>query len=125
MADDDDIIAKLEETTKDAARHQLETLRAILERNAGVGYLHPHLRSCPAPVDASTFRRAVPLSCYDNYADHISRLADGGALDDDHGQRYLSVDPLVCFFYRFLERLLCAVSQFRDKFHEAKIDPLL
>ncbi|KAH7862257.1 hypothetical protein Vadar_002157 [Vaccinium darrowii] len=64
---DDEIIAKLKGTTKDAARHQLETLQAILERNGGVGYLRPYLRSYPAPVDAATFRHAVPLSCYDDY----------------------------------------------------------
>lgn len=95
---DDEIIAKLEGTTKDAARHQLETLQAILERNSGVGYLRPYLRSYPAPVDAAIFRRTVPLSCYDDYADPICRMADEG-LDRDHDQRFLSVDPLVCFFY--------------------------
>ncbi|XP_057473653.1 LOW QUALITY PROTEIN: probable indole-3-acetic acid-amido synthetase GH3.6 [Actinidia eriantha] len=93
---DGDIIAKLEETTKDATRRQQDTLRAILERNAGVRYLQPHLRGYPAPPDAATFRRAVPLSCYDDYADHVFRMADG---DDDDGQPFLSVDSLVCFFY--------------------------
>ncbi|KAL6955223.1 hypothetical protein U1Q18_020144 [Sarracenia purpurea var. burkii] len=102
MMTDDAIITKLEETTKDAARHQLQTLRSILERNAAVRYLRPHLRGHHAPVDAATFRRAVPLSCYDDYADHIHRMADGVlGVDDDDDQPFLSVDPLVCFFYRF------------------------
>ncbi|KAL6998367.1 hypothetical protein U1Q18_008493 [Sarracenia purpurea var. burkii] len=100
MMTDDAIITKLEETTKDAARHQLQTLRSILERNAVVRYLRPHLWGHPAPVDAATFRRAVPLSCYDDYADHIQRMADG-VLSVDDDQAFLSVDPLVCFFYRF------------------------
>uniref|UniRef100_A0A5B7C0Z5 Indole-3-acetic acid-amido synthetase GH3.6 n=1 Tax=Davidia involucrata TaxID=16924 RepID=A0A5B7C0Z5_DAVIN len=97
MMTDEEIINKLEDTTRDAARHQLETLQTILERNAGVRYLQPHLRGCPAPVDAATFRRAVPLSCYDDYADDIHQMADGIIGDDV--QPLLSVDPLICFFY--------------------------
>ncbi|KAH6811101.1 hypothetical protein C2S51_024863 [Perilla frutescens var. frutescens] len=37
----DDVTEKVEVTFKDAARHQHETLRAILERNAGVlGFIY-------------------------------------------------------------------------------------
>ncbi|KAG8389399.1 hypothetical protein BUALT_Bualt02G0225200 [Buddleja alternifolia] len=100
MATDDDVIEKLEHTFEDATRHQVETLEAILERNGGVSYLHPYLGGYDEPpVDAATFRRSVPLSCYDNYYDHISKLADG-VLCDDRGQPLLSVDQLLCFFYR-------------------------
>ncbi|CAL5433109.1 unnamed protein product [Camellia sinensis] len=96
MMTDDELITKLEETTKDAPRHQLDTLRAILERNAAVRYLRRGYPT-PATVDAATFRRSVPLSCYDDdYADHILRIADG---DDDDDLPLLSVDSLVCFFY--------------------------
>ncbi|KAL7198837.1 hypothetical protein ACSBR2_021186 [Camellia fascicularis] len=96
MMTDDELITKLEETTKDAPRHQLDTLRAILERNAAVRYLRRGYPT-PAAVDAATFRRSVPLSCYDDdYADHILRIADG---DDDDDRPLLSVDSLVCFFY--------------------------
>ncbi|KAG8389398.1 hypothetical protein BUALT_Bualt02G0225100 [Buddleja alternifolia] len=99
MATDDDVIGKLEHTFEDATRHQLETLVAILERNGGVSYLHPYLGGYDEPpVDASTFRRSVPLSCYDDYDDHISKLADG-VICDDRGQPLLSVDQLLCFFY--------------------------
>ncbi|KAI7991130.1 putative indole-3-acetic acid-amido synthetase GH3.6 [Camellia lanceoleosa] len=95
MMTDDELITKLEETTKDAPRHQLDTLRAILERNAAVRYLRRRYPT-PAAVDAATFRRSVPLSCYDDdYADHILRIADGS--DDD--RPLLFVDSLVCFFY--------------------------
>ncbi|KAK9280850.1 hypothetical protein L1049_003740 [Liquidambar formosana] len=98
MAADEEILKKLEESTKDATRHQLEALQTILERHGGVSYLQSHLRDYHAPVDAATFRRSVPLSCYDDYADHLSRMADGHL--DDHDQPLLSVDPLLCFFYR-------------------------
>ncbi|KAI3449580.1 hypothetical protein Pfo_006245 [Paulownia fortunei] len=98
MMSDDEVIKKLQDTFQDATRHQLETLSAILEANGGVSYLQPYLRGHDGPVDAATFRRAVPLSCYDDYADHIRKLADC-VLRDDHGQPLLSVDPLLCFFY--------------------------
>lgn len=95
---DDQVIDMLEDTFLDATRCQLETLSTILERNGGVSYLQPYLRGYSAPLDAATFRSVVPLSCYDDYANHISKLADG-VLEDDHGQPRLSVDPLLCFFY--------------------------
>ncbi|KAA8550916.1 hypothetical protein F0562_002600 [Nyssa sinensis] len=97
MMTDEEIINKLEATTKDATRHQLDTLQTILECNAGVRYLQTYLRGYRSPVDAVTFRRAVPLSCYDDYADDIHRMADGIIGDD--AQPLLSVDPLICFFY--------------------------
>lgn len=98
MMTDEDILKKLEDSTKNATRHQLETLQSILERQSGVRYLQPYLSGCCAPIDAATYKRTVPLSCYDDYADHINQLAGG-----DHGQNdqpLLAVDPLVCFFYR-------------------------
>lgn len=96
MTTDSEILEKLEGLTRDATRHQLEALQSILQRNGSTGYLRPFLSSHPAPIDVATFRRKVPLSSYDDYADHISRMADG--LVDD-GDPILCVDPLVCFFY--------------------------
>ncbi|KAF8394477.1 hypothetical protein HHK36_020685 [Tetracentron sinense] len=97
---DEEILNKLEECTKDAKHLQLQTLQTILERNGCVRYLQPHLRGYSAPVDADTFRRVVPLSSYDDYADSINCLADGCSdHDDDDDPPILSVDPLVCFFY--------------------------
>ncbi|KAG6703707.1 hypothetical protein I3842_07G099300 [Carya illinoinensis] len=94
---DEEILRMLEDTTKEASRHQLETLRSILERQAGVLYLRSHLQGHDEqPVDAATFRRAVPLSSYDDYVDHIDRMADGLV---DHDLPLLSVDTLLCFFY--------------------------
>ncbi|KAJ8490603.1 hypothetical protein OPV22_012324 [Ensete ventricosum] len=91
---------RVEESTRDALRFQLETLRSILESNAGTAYLRPHLRDRlpdPARVDlalvAAAFRRLVPLSSYDDYADLIERIADGA-----EPPAALSLDPLICFF---------------------------
>lgn len=95
---DEEILRTLEDTTNDAVRHQLETLRKILEHQAGVSYLRSHLQGYSATVDAETFRRAVPLSSYDDYVDYIDRMADG-LIDLD--QPLLSVDTLLCFFYRY------------------------
>ncbi|XP_030451418.1 probable indole-3-acetic acid-amido synthetase GH3.6 [Syzygium oleosum] len=97
MATGGEVLEKLEGLTRDAARHQLETLRSILERNGEASYLRPFLGGHPAPeIDVATFRREVPLTSYDDYADHINRMADGLV---DGGDPILCVDPLVCFFY--------------------------
>lgn len=93
------LLRNLDDSTKSTARHQLDTLHSILHRNSGVQYLQPYLHGYDAPVDASTYRRAVPLSSYDDYVDCINQMADGAdrGVDDP----LLSVDPLVCFFYRY------------------------
>ncbi|XP_030532784.2 probable indole-3-acetic acid-amido synthetase GH3.6 [Rhodamnia argentea] len=96
MTTDGEILEKLEGLTQDAVRHQLEALRSILQRNGGARYLRPFLGGHTAPVDVVTFRREVPLSSYDDYADHISRMADGFV---NGGDPILCLDPLVCFFY--------------------------
>ncbi|KAJ7972849.1 jasmonic acid-amido synthetase JAR1-like [Quillaja saponaria] len=93
---DEELITKLEESTKNATHHQLQTLRSILQHNGGVRYLQPYLGGYNAPIDAATFRNAVPLSCYDDYVDYINQMADCIA---DHDEPLLSVDPLVCFFH--------------------------
>ncbi|KAJ0053146.1 hypothetical protein Pint_01110 [Pistacia integerrima] len=104
MMTDGEILNKLEESTKNANHHQLETLHSILQHQSPVLYLQSHLSlsaSNHTSIDAATFKRAVPLSSYDDYAYHINQLASG-SLDHDHdhdNQPLLSVDPLVCFFY--------------------------
>ncbi|KAL4603086.1 hypothetical protein ACB092_10G100800 [Castanea dentata] len=104
LTDDEEILKKLEDTTKDAACGQLEALRSILEhqsKGGGVRYLRPYLQGYDAPVDANTFRQAVPLSSYEDYVDHIDQMANNGPVDHDHDhdQPLLSVDPLICFFF--------------------------
>ncbi|KAM0948558.1 putative GH3 family protein [Dioscorea sansibarensis] len=93
----DDVVSRFEEATRDAQRLQLQTLRAILERNATVDYLQRHLSggSLGGGDEAvSSFRRLIPLSSYDDYADLIQRIADGS-----ESPSALSLDPLLCFFY--------------------------
>uniref|UniRef100_A0A7C9CKF0 Uncharacterized protein n=1 Tax=Opuntia streptacantha TaxID=393608 RepID=A0A7C9CKF0_OPUST len=111
LSDDDQLIAKIEETTVDATRHQLDTLRQILQRNATVGYLRRHLDQSAA-VDADNFRRIVPLSTYDDYADYINKIADGMFDDGDEGRHFLSFDPLLCFFLRFFSPLFLLLCFF-------------
>lgn len=112
LTDDEEILQKLEGTTKDATCRQLEALSSILEHQSkgggggGVRYLRPYLQGYDAPVDANTFRQAVPLSSYEDYVDHINQMANNGPVDHDHDrdhdQPLLSVDPLICFFFRFI-----------------------
>ncbi|KAJ4834944.1 hypothetical protein Tsubulata_038895 [Turnera subulata] len=92
---DEELLQRLEESTKKAIDHQLITLQSILLHQAAVSYLRPYLSGQLPPFDASTFRRQVPLSSYDDYADHINNLANSGA----NLGSLLSVDPLLCFFY--------------------------
>lgn len=104
MLTDEEIIAKLEETTTKAEQLQRETLCTILQRNAGVQYLLPYLQGHrgDSPIDKETFRLTVPLSSYDDYADYIGKLADGDVLcDDADDMPLMSFDPLLLFFYRF------------------------
>ena len=94
---DGEILNNLEDSTKDAVAVQLQTLHTILQRNGRSSYLQRY----GASLDTGSFREAVPLSCYDDYADYIDRMADGGGGDDDGDRPLLSVDPLVCFFNRY------------------------
>ncbi|XP_021730857.1 probable indole-3-acetic acid-amido synthetase GH3.6 [Chenopodium quinoa] len=100
MAEDDDLINKIEETTINAKRCQHETLATILRINGRVGYLQRYLGNTNFydHFDAETFRRLVPLSTYDDYADHINRMAEGIIDDDVDGWHFLSFDPIICFF---------------------------
>ncbi|XP_042388174.1 probable indole-3-acetic acid-amido synthetase GH3.6 [Zingiber officinale] len=102
MAASSGAVEVFEGSTRDAHRIQMQTLRSILERNAAVGYLRRFLCGDagfpdPAQADpahtAAAFRRLVPLSSYDDYADLIDRIADGA-----EPPTALSVDPLLCFF---------------------------
>ncbi|KAJ4822231.1 hypothetical protein Tsubulata_019887 [Turnera subulata] len=91
---DEEVLQSLEEYTKKAIDHQLHTLQSILAHQASVPYLRPYLSGHLPPIDAATFRRLVPLSSYDDYADHIDNMAN----NPDHPP-VISVDPLQCFFY--------------------------
>ncbi|KAK9945438.1 hypothetical protein M0R45_010955 [Rubus argutus] len=93
---DEQLLNNFNDSTINAARHQLDTVTSILHQNGTVRYLQPYLPYDNAPLDAATFRRAVPLSSYDDYADHINQMAESSL---DHQQPLLSIDPLLCFFY--------------------------
>ncbi|MED6130472.1 hypothetical protein PIB30_000971 [Stylosanthes scabra] len=97
MAEEEEqVIEKLEEYTKNARHHQLETLHSILQHNAKVLYLQPFLSNLDHHLDAHTFRSLVPLSSFEDYADYINHMAEHG---NQHDHPLLSVDPLLGFFY--------------------------
>ncbi|KAJ4832370.1 hypothetical protein Tsubulata_050589 [Turnera subulata] len=72
----EEVLQSFEESTKKAIDHQLHTLQSILAHQASVSYLRPYLSGHLPPIDAATFRRLVPLSSYDDYADHIENMAN-------------------------------------------------
>lgn len=97
---DEKILKELEYATEHAYELQLETLQSILDRTAtGASYLAPFFLGQGGPTDPDSFRRLVPISSYDDYVSPILAMADG----DD--RPILSVDPLICFFYRYLPPL--------------------
>lgn len=102
MMTDEELREKLEESTRNAKHHQLETLRSILHHNGSVRYLQSFSHKGD-PSDPATFTRVVPLSSYDDYVDYIHQMADG------KHDPLLSVDPLLCFFYRCMAPLFIFV----------------
>lgn len=97
MSSSDEMVLKeLEYATEHAFDLQLQTLQSILDRNAtGARYLSPFFLGYDGPhINPDSFRRLVPISSYDDYEGPIQAMADG-----DHSP-ILSVDPLICFFYR-------------------------
>ncbi|KAM0998320.1 hypothetical protein FF1_008075 [Malus domestica] len=94
---DDELLTKLDDSTRSATLHQIDALRSILDQNGSVAYLQPYLPPHDTPPDAAAFRRSVPLSTYDDYAEFINQMADTPHIHRQ--QPLLSVDPLLCFFY--------------------------
>ncbi|GMI76069.1 hypothetical protein like AT1G48660 [Hibiscus trionum] len=67
---DDALLKQIDESTKAFSRHQDDTLRSILQHQCGVHYLQrylPDIGDHSLTIDAATFRRSVPLFCYDDY----------------------------------------------------------
>lgn len=93
MMTDEELIQKIEDLTKNAQHHQLETLRSIIVHNGSVRYLESLKGDDDVHLDPSTFTRVVPLSSYEHYVDFINHMAEG------KHDPFLSVDPLLCFFY--------------------------
>ncbi|XP_006654031.3 probable indole-3-acetic acid-amido synthetase GH3.6 [Oryza brachyantha] len=105
-AADELALRRLDDATRDAPRLQLETLRAILAESAGAAYLrryvpddahHRRLLSIGLAAAADEFRRVVPVSSYEDYAESIRRVADGEARPDEL-ELELSPRRLLCFF---------------------------
>ncbi|KAF8006554.1 hypothetical protein BT93_K0762 [Corymbia citriodora subsp. variegata] len=96
MTTDGEIMEKFDGLTRDAHRHQLETLRSILQHDGGSRYLRSFLGDHPEQADVVTFQREVPLSSYEDYANLISQMADGMV---NNGNPILCAEPLTCFFY--------------------------
>uniref|UniRef100_A0A0D9XPW0 Uncharacterized protein n=1 Tax=Leersia perrieri TaxID=77586 RepID=A0A0D9XPW0_9ORYZ len=81
MNAEEEIIARFERTTRDAANVQRETLRRILNENAGVEYLNGlGLAGLTDANDVETsFRARVPVVTHADVEPYIQRIADGDA----------------------------------------------
>uniref|UniRef100_A0A0D9XPW1 Uncharacterized protein n=1 Tax=Leersia perrieri TaxID=77586 RepID=A0A0D9XPW1_9ORYZ len=79
--EEEEIIARFERATRDAANVQRETLRRILDENAGVEYLNGlGLAGLTDADDVETsFRARVPVVTHADVEPYIQRIADGDA----------------------------------------------
>lgn len=93
-----ELIQKIQDLTMNAKHHQLETLHSILLHNSSSHYLQSFSNN-NTPLDPSTFTTLVPLSSYEDYLDFIQQMADHHPTNH---HPLLSVDPLLCFFYRYI-----------------------
>ncbi|KAL5205022.1 hypothetical protein ABZP36_009893 [Zizania latifolia] len=74
-SEDVKMISRFEKMTRDAANVQRETLRRILDENAGVEYLRElGLGGC---TDPDSFRARVPLTTHADIEPYVQRIADG------------------------------------------------
>uniref|UniRef100_A0A0E0MDB0 Uncharacterized protein n=1 Tax=Oryza punctata TaxID=4537 RepID=A0A0E0MDB0_ORYPU len=73
--EEEEIIARFERTTRDAANAQRETLRRILDENAGVEYLRE--LGLAGLTDVDSFRARVPVVTHADLEPYIQRVADG------------------------------------------------
>ncbi|KAL5204427.1 hypothetical protein ABZP36_009298 [Zizania latifolia] len=73
--EDVEVIARFERVTRDAAGVQRETLRRILDENAGVEYLRK--LGLAGRTDPDSFRACVPIASHANLEPYIQRIADG------------------------------------------------
>eukprot|EP01018_Ginkgo_biloba_P015012 Gb_14667 [translate_table: standard] len=71
----EEIIKEFEKITKDARRVQEETLKAILQRNAGTEYLQKY--GLNGRTDVESFKSCVPLVTHADIFPWIQRIADG------------------------------------------------
>jgi hypothetical protein len=88
------VIAEFERLTRDAAAVQPETLRRILDENAGVEYLQG--LGLDGRTDPDTFRACVPLATHDDLEPYIARVADGDT------SPVLTAKPITSISLRFV-----------------------
>eukprot|EP01018_Ginkgo_biloba_P015011 Gb_14666 [translate_table: standard] len=82
----EEIIKEFEKITKDAQRVQEETLKAILQRNAGTEYLQKY--GLNGRTDVESFKSCVPLVTHADIFPWIQRIADGDS------SPILTADPI-------------------------------
>jgi hypothetical protein len=90
----EEVIAEFERLTLNAAAVQRETLRRILDENAGVEYLQRH--GLAGRSDPDTFRACVPLATHDDLEPFIVRVADGDT------SPVLTAKPITSISLRFV-----------------------
>ncbi|XP_058100230.1 jasmonoyl--L-amino acid synthetase JAR4-like [Magnolia sinica] len=69
------VIQEFEAVTKEAGKVQIETLRKILEENAGAEYLQK--LGLDGRTDVESFKSCVPLVTHKDLEPYIQRIADG------------------------------------------------
>nr|CAB3475731.1 unnamed protein product [Digitaria exilis] len=72
----EEVIAEFDRLTRNAAAVQLETLRQILDGNAGAEYLQRH--GLAGRTDPDAFRTCLPVATHDDLEPYIRRVADDG-----------------------------------------------
>ena len=82
----------IEDITTKADEIQRQILNEILSTNANVEYLQQH--GLVVPTDSPTFKKLIPLVCYEQLRPYIARIADG----DDSS--ILCSNPITEFFKR-------------------------
>ena len=71
----EETINEFEMLTRDAARVQLDTLKRILEANAGAEYLRQF--GLDGRTDAASYKSCIPLCVHSDVEPFIQRVADG------------------------------------------------
>jgi hypothetical protein len=110
------VIAEFERLTRDAAAVQPETLRRILDENAGVEYLQG--LGLDGRTDPDTFRACVPLATHDDLEPYIARLADGDT------SPVLTAKPITSISLRFVQCMHGFVALFRFSAQPFLVSPI-
>lgn len=110
------VIAEFERLTRDAAAVQRETLRRILDENAGVEYLQG--LGLDGRTDPDTFRACVPLATHDDLEPYIARVADGDT------SPVVTAKPITSISLRFVQCMHGFVALFRFSAQPCLVSPI-